>query len=100
MGTITLDLSDRVRIHEEVYEQSLPQSVVAGIVFTAGGEVIIPLWSQASLSQQCSEFCKTSSPVNLQIFLSSKNKHHLVRTEDAVQETKYLLIAERKNESD
>lgn len=43
MGTITLDLSDRVRIHEEVYEQSLPQSVVAGIVFTAGGEVIIPL---------------------------------------------------------
>ena len=50
MGTTTLELSDRVRIHEEVYEKSLPQSVVAGIVFMAGGEVIILLWSQASLS--------------------------------------------------
>ena len=41
METITLDLLHQVRIHEEMYEQSLPQSAVAGIVFMAGGEVII-----------------------------------------------------------
>lgn len=43
---------------------------------------------------------KPLSRVNLKLFLSAENKLHLVRTEDEIQETKYLLIAQLTNESD